>query len=125
MKWPKAVSTAPKDIHVIAQHRGRVEVPPACRIALAKGRERERGQHGLTEETLTKGGALTEQRADLCANKGPCHGAGIQFVNVIGKAVCLSDERKVENGVNSYSVILCPLQSLLFHQLNIPFFFLI
>lgn len=56
MKWPKAVSTAPEDIHVTAQHRGRMEVPPTCRVA-------------------------------LCTHKGPGHGAGIQLVDVIGKAV--------------------------------------
>lgn len=57
MEWPKAVSTTPKDIHVTTQHCGRVEVPPACRVA-------------------------------LCTDKSPCHGAGIQLVNVIGKAIC-------------------------------------
>lgn len=35
-----------------------------------------------------------EERADLCTDKSPCHGAGIQLVNVIGKAICLRRKRK-------------------------------
>lgn len=35
-----------------------------------------------------------EERADLCTDKGPCHGAGVQLVNVIGKAVRLGGERQ-------------------------------
>lgn len=38
VEWPETVGTAPKDIHVIAQHGGRVEVPPACGVALGKSR---------------------------------------------------------------------------------------
>lgn len=35
-----------------------------------------------------------EERADLCTDKSPCHGAGIQLMNVIGKAICLRRKRK-------------------------------
>lgn len=50
MEWPKTVCTAPKDIHVTAQHCGRVEVPPACRVALGRSRDgRGRGQRSLFE----------------------------------------------------------------------------
>jgi hypothetical protein len=45
-----------------------------------------------------KGGDLGEERTDLCTNKGPCHGAGIQLVNVIGKAIRLSGNRKKREG---------------------------
>lgn len=41
-----------------------------------------------------------KERADLCTDKGPCHGAGIQLVNVIGKAVRLSRKRnEVKGGI--------------------------
>lgn len=63
-------------------------------------RDGEGGQHGLGLGKLTelprisaKDGEKTDQRTDLCTNKGPRHGAGIQLVDVIGKAVSLSNGR--------------------------------
>lgn len=78
-----------------------------------------------------------EERADLCTDKGPCHGAGIQLVNVIGKAVRLSGKRKevkkgIKHGISGHCLPLhlCPQnlrtsQSLLFHDPQFPFLFLI
>lgn len=47
---------------------------------------------------LRVGNWKKEEEADLCTDKGPCHGAGIQLVNVIGKAVRLSGKRKEGSG---------------------------
>lgn len=44
------------------------------------------------------------RRANLCTDQGPCHGAGIQLVNVIGKAVRLTRKRKeVKEGIKERS----------------------
>ena len=55
-----------------------------------------------------------EERAHLCTDKGPCHGAGIQLVNVIGKAIRLSGKRKevkkaIKDGISGHSLTLQPL----------------
>ena len=105
MEWPKTVGPAPKDIHVTAQHCGRVEVPPACRVALGRSKDgTEKGSafslSSLWFLKLRMGVWKRGKRADLCTDQGPHHGAGIQLVDVIGKAVSLIGMRKeVKEGI--------------------------
>ena len=105
MEWPKTVGPAPKDIHVTAQHCGRVEVPPACRVALGRSKDgTEKGSafslSSLWFLKLRMGVWKRGKRADLCTDQGPHHGAGIQLVDVIGKAVSLTGMRKeVKEGI--------------------------